>query len=146
MDVPYIMSYNSDSDHSDDDIATLSITEAEIQRKTEAHKPTKRIEFSSEKERQQKLAKSKSPTELTIAHAKHSSSRTLKLSERLKNNLYNDPHRGRDDDDNTDYCPSPVGSSLVGHTGHSTDELVRDTPARVADGHRLRGFTRLLSA
>ncbi len=68
------------------------------------------------------------------------------LSDHQKNNLYNKPEGREDEDDNVDYFPSPVGSSLVGHTGHSTDELVRNSPAQIADGYPLRGFRRLLSA
>ncbi|KAI3337866.1 hypothetical protein F4824DRAFT_509864 [Ustulina deusta] len=141
-----IVSYDSDSDHSDGDIATPSITEVEVRECAEVNKPIRRIEFSSEKEQRQKFVKSKLCTELTIAHAEHSSSHMAELSDHQKNNLYNKPEGREDEDDNVDYFPSPVGSSLVGHTGHSTDELVRNSPAQIADGYPLRGFRRLLSA
>ncbi|KAI0969997.1 hypothetical protein F4678DRAFT_144805 [Xylaria arbuscula] len=142
-----IVSLNSDSDHSDVDIATPSVIEVEEKKEAEADvKPTKRIEFSSELEQQQELGKLSSPTDLTIVHAKHANIRTTELATRPNNNLYDESEIGQDEDDVDCYFTSPVGSSLIGHTGHSADELVLSTPTRTATGHRLRSFMRLLSA
>ncbi|KAI1304697.1 hypothetical protein F5Y03DRAFT_165596 [Xylaria venustula] len=142
-----IVSLNSDSDHSDVDIATPGVIEVEEKKETEAAvKPTKRIEFSSELEQQQEIEISSSPTDLRIYRAEHPNTRMTELATRPNNNLYDEPEIGQDEDD-VDYCfSSPVSSSLIGHTGHSADELVPSTLTRTAIGHRFRGFTRLLSA
>ncbi|TGJ82725.1 hypothetical protein E0Z10_g6038 [Xylaria hypoxylon] len=144
-DLAFAVSYNSDSDHIDDDAATPSITEADAEKGVEGNTPTKQIEFSSEQEQQQKFANSKSHTEPSIAHLEHSSSCMAELSDRQQNNLYNEPRSGQDDDNDVYYSPSPVGSSIIGHTGHSTDNLIQNTPARLTDGNRLRRFMRLSS-
>ncbi|KAJ8129199.1 hypothetical protein O1611_g4433 [Lasiodiplodia mahajangana] len=123
-----IVSYKSDSDHSDGDIPTAA--EAGVQKGTKAMKTTKRIEFSSEKERQEKSAKLKASVK----------SSTAELLGCQKGNIYNQ----RDDGDNdTDYSPLPIGSSLIGHTGHSEDGLLKNPLARgsvatTANDHCLR--------
>ncbi|KAI0815695.1 hypothetical protein GGR55DRAFT_699545 [Xylaria sp. FL0064] len=134
-----IVSYNSDSDHSDVGAAVPIITELDVEEDTEAIKPTQRIEFSSEEEQEQKkFAKSRSPTELTVPHVQHPVSRIYELPDDHNDNLYDE-----DDYDVEYYFASPIGSSLIGHTGHSADELVRDS---TPDTHRPRGLLRLLSA
>lgn len=70
------------------------------------------------------------------------------LSDCQKNDVYAQHDDGHGDTDD-DYFPSPIGSSLIGHTGHSADDLFRQNPARrvatTASDHRLRRFTRLPS-
>ncbi|KAI1350147.1 hypothetical protein F5Y01DRAFT_326663 [Xylaria sp. FL0043] len=135
-----IVSYNSDSDHSDVDAAVPIITELDVEEDTEAIKLTPRIEFSSEGEQERKkFAKPRSPTELTVPHVQHPVGRIYELPDDYNENLYDE-----DDYDVEYYFPSPIGSSLIGHTGHSADELVRNTTP--PDTHRPRGLLRLLSA
>ncbi|RWA13419.1 hypothetical protein EKO27_g1673 [Xylaria grammica] len=141
-DLAFAVSYNSDSDHSHSGTATLSITEADAEKDVEDYTPTKKIEFSDEEEQQQKFANSKSHIEPFVAHPKHSSNLIAGLLDRQQDNMYNESHSGQNVDDDVDY-PSPVGSSLIGHTGHSAENLVQNTPTRLADGRR---FMRLSSA
>ncbi|KAI0443301.1 hypothetical protein F4803DRAFT_574705 [Xylaria telfairii] len=142
-----IVSCDSDSDYSENNTTTPSIKEAEVEEAvegTEANKPVGRIEFSSEEE-QENWAKSKALTEPSIAYLKHQDRRMTNPST-PERNMYNQPNDGYDDDDDTSYPLSPVGSSLIGHTGHSVDELDDYTPAISASGHRLRRFMWLPSA
>ncbi|KAI8947145.1 hypothetical protein F4801DRAFT_595818 [Xylaria longipes] len=152
-----IVSYHSDSDHSDNDTATISIEGPEVEEvvekaveRTEANKAIERIEFSSEEE-QQNSTKPKTLTEPSIAYLEHKGRCIAELSPSQKKNMYNQLDEGQDDDDGADYPPSPIGSSLIGHTGHSVDELenytfAREGPATTANGHRLRRFLQLSSA
>lgn len=130
-----IVSYYSDSDSecSDSEIAVANNKEARIQKtaKTiEAKKPARQIEFSSEKERQQRSATSKTSTSLTVAYPERFGNRIAKLPDCQKNNKYNKNGGEHDDDSENDYFLSPIGSSLIGHTGHSADDLLRDTSTR----------------
>ncbi|KAI1755076.1 hypothetical protein F4782DRAFT_432373 [Xylaria castorea] len=145
-----IVSYYSDSDHSDNDTATPSIKEAEVQEDvegTKANKPIERIEFSSEEE-QQNSAKAKTLTELPVAYREHRDRHKVEPSPSQRNNMYNQPEDGQDDDDGVDWPPSPIGSSLMGHTGHSVDgrENYASAQEGPANGHRLRRFMWLPSA
>ncbi|KAI0489604.1 hypothetical protein F4859DRAFT_523540 [Xylaria cf. heliscus] len=143
-----IVSYHSDSDYSDNNTATPSIKEAEVEDAVEgtgSNKPIERIEFSSEVE-QQNFTRSKALTEPSIAHHEHQDRCMAEISPSQKNNMYNQPDDGQDDDDYADYPPSPIGSSLIGHTGHSVDEFENHASARedsATNGHRLRRFLRL---
>ncbi|KAI0430989.1 hypothetical protein F5Y09DRAFT_211904 [Xylaria sp. FL1042] len=142
-----IVSYNSDSGHSDVDIVTPIITGFDVEQDIEAPKPTPRIEFSSEVEQEQRFAKSRFRPELTVPRAQPSTSRIVELPDSpTKNTLYYEPEHGlyEDDYDVENYFPSPVGSSLVGHTGHSAEELVRDNTPADDDDNRPRGLLRLL--
>ena len=72
------------------------------------------------------------------------------MSKNTKMNLYNKLDGAQDeyfsDNDTVAYDSSPISSSLLGHTGHSTDELVRSNPPspdRVADSRRSTGFYQL---
>ncbi|KAI0453684.1 hypothetical protein F5B21DRAFT_505144 [Xylaria acuta] len=143
-----IVSYYSDSDHSDNYTATPSIKEAGVEEAVEgmgANKPIERIEFSSEEE-QQNFAKSKTPTTPSIAYLKHQGRRMAELSPSQKNNLYNQPDDGQEVDDDADYPQSPIGSSLIGHTGHSVNEHENYTSVCTTNSHRLRRLIRLPSA
>ncbi|KAI3331903.1 hypothetical protein HD806DRAFT_478652 [Xylariaceae sp. AK1471] len=133
-----IVSYDSDSD-----------AEGTESRGTARAAEAKQIEFSSEIDQHQKSATLHSPTDL-IAHPEHSSGGSKpEPPHPRKNNLYNQIHDGQDDDNDVDFFPSPVGSSLVGHTGHSADDLVirstraQDNSATITSGHRRRRLKRL---
>ncbi|KAI0526075.1 hypothetical protein F5B22DRAFT_267748 [Xylaria bambusicola] len=149
-----IVSYNSDdSDNDHDHVATPSAIDSEPDEDVTAadkQKHTKHIEFSSEEEQ---IAKSKLPTELTVARVRNRNNhRMTERKNTNKNNMYNipdgaqDEERNNEEDDVVKYDSSPIGSSLLGHTGHSMDDLdVRNTPPPpalpdrpVTDGSRLR--------
>ncbi|KAK5628206.1 hypothetical protein RRF57_003921 [Xylaria bambusicola] len=151
-----IVSYNSnDSDHVHGGVATPSAIDSEPDgdvMMADKQKHAKHIEFSSEEEQQQKIVKSKLPTELTVARIRHCSSNHMtdrKNTDKKMKALYHGPDGAQDEDNNkkadevVDYDSSPIGSSLLGHTGHSTDEfVVRNTPPSsdglVANSSRLR--------
>ncbi|KAI0545722.1 hypothetical protein F4679DRAFT_588182 [Xylaria curta] len=146
-----IVSCNSDLEHSDNDTTAPSVKEAEVQDDvvgTETNKSIERIEFSSEEE-QQNSARLKTLPDSSIAY--HERQETIKLPPTLRNIMDNQPEHGPDDDNDVDCPSSPIGSSLVGHTGHSVDGLENHTsaqegPATTVDGHRLRRFVWLPSA
>jgi DnaJ-class molecular chaperone len=102
-----------------------------------------RVEFSSEKQRRERSAELNNATEPFIPSC------VAVLSDRQKNNVYDQQDDGHDDT-NADYFTSPVGSSLIGHTGHSADDLFGNKPARgvatTANDHRPRRFGWLPSA
>ncbi|KAI0196202.1 hypothetical protein EV127DRAFT_404145 [Xylaria flabelliformis] len=147
-----IVSCNSDSDHSDNDTTTPSVKEAEVQNDvdgTEANKSIERIEFSSEEERQNS-ARLKTLADSSIAHHEHQD-KSIKLPLTQSNNMNNQLENGQDDDDDVDWPPSPIGSSLVGHTGHSVDGLqnhasIQEGSATTRNCHHLRRFAWLPSA
>ncbi|KAI0404940.1 hypothetical protein F4802DRAFT_615145 [Xylaria palmicola] len=124
-----IVSYNSDSEGDEDTtpfIAKGAGTRENIEH-AEVSKPMRQIEFSSEKDQEQKAAERKTLGELDVPRYKHSESTTTLLSY-PRNNMNQQTDRRRedeqDDDSNSDYFLMSVTSSLVGHTGHSVDGFV----------------------
>jgi hypothetical protein len=78
-----------------------------------------------------------------------------KFSATRKNKLYdhadNEEDNGCVDDEEISFSPSTIGSSLVGHTGHSADELVlytnaQELAATTRSGHLRHPYMRLPSA
>ncbi|KAI0204719.1 hypothetical protein F4808DRAFT_474097 [Astrocystis sublimbata] len=166
-----IVSCHSDSDHSDDNCtATPSIKEAEVHDDVEDTEVEKRIErigtanvllgmellltvgveFSSEEELQI-TAETRKQNKLFAVNGEHGGSRRSADSLSKSSGIYDQSNDEKDEDDFADYHPSPIGSSLIGHTGHSMDELGERTRAQgeattTANGYRLRPLKRLLSA
>ncbi|KAI0109648.1 hypothetical protein GGR51DRAFT_569912 [Nemania sp. FL0031] len=135
-----IVSYNSDSGDCEGDGETTIPTTKGVGGKKHAKQilakdAAKRIEFSSEKEQQEKSSRLKAPLKSSL----------VKLPGYQRDNIH-----GQQDvqDDDTDYFPLPIGSSLVGHTGHSQDGLLKNPPAlgdvaTTANDHCLRRLGRL---
>ncbi|GAP90312.2 hypothetical protein SAMD00023353_4600620 [Rosellinia necatrix] len=151
-DLAFAMSYYSDSD-SDCNTAAPNTEGAETERGadgTVSSKPIERIEFASEKEQEEKSTNLHPSTELSAAYFEPSNRLTADLLNHQKNHMHNQLDDGQDDDDYVEYPPSPIGSSLIGHTGHSMEDIVihstaRDRPATITDGHHIRPFMRLPS-
>ncbi|KAJ2994030.1 hypothetical protein NUW58_g1659 [Xylaria curta] len=152
-----IVSYNSDSDDGGNDTAAAGTREAKLGKNVEdvgAIKPTRRLEYSSEEERQQKITTSKSRNESSTAYLEHSdrciakNPRSLSPRKKMNNEVYNEYGGNQVDDNDVDSFPSPILSSLIGHTGHSVDDLeeeyvpVYQGPATTAKHHRMRRFLR----
>ncbi|KAI1744289.1 hypothetical protein F4680DRAFT_444318 [Xylaria scruposa] len=141
-----IVSCNSDSELSDNDTTTPSVKEAEVQDDVEVTKTNnsiERIEFSSEEERQNS-ARLKTLTDSAITYHEHQD-HMVELPPTQRNNMDTQPENGQDDDNDVDCPSSPIGSSLVGHTGHSVDGLENHTsaqegPTTTINSHRLRRF------
>jgi len=115
------------------------------------------VEFSSEIERQLKTEAPHTPAKPMSVHSNHltgDAGSNLKFSTPRKNELYdhtdNKENSGGIHDEEIGYSPSTIGSSLVGHTGHSADELVlypnAQKPAATGSGHLHHPYTRLPSA
>ncbi|KAI1814608.1 hypothetical protein GGS20DRAFT_585313 [Poronia punctata] len=91
--------------------STMSIVSYDSDSESQSGEPSgpavaaRQIEFSSESERRSKLGTSRTP-DAAFEGTKSDSC-----------------------DNESTYCPSPVGSSMVGHTGHSTDDFVRSRNA-----------------
>ncbi|KAI1819744.1 hypothetical protein F4861DRAFT_546438 [Xylaria intraflava] len=144
-----IVTYDSDSDHSDSDASTVGIQEARMAHSIQSAEdtPVKQIEFASENDQKLKSAMSSTLTEsFGGAYPRHSDGSKTKP----RQILYPISDDGQSDDVDMDYSPSPAKSSLVGHTGHSSDDIVMHSSARgglttTATGLGSR-FMRLISA
>ncbi|KAI1435061.1 hypothetical protein GGR50DRAFT_353125 [Xylaria sp. CBS 124048] len=124
-----IMSYNSDPDHSDGDTPTVG---AKV-RKTIGdvrEKPARQIELSNGNERNVKFAMSNSLTEPFEGTDSQDSSRgNTKLPEQGRI-LYEISGDEESDGMAIECLPSPPESSLLGHTGYSSEDLATDRRTR----------------
>ncbi|KAI2628321.1 hypothetical protein GGS21DRAFT_527384 [Xylaria nigripes] len=168
-----IVSYDSEADDSDSDTSTIELERVEARKTIEGVKaqPVRQIgirqvfyddifhwltmyaEFSCEQEQNLENEKLKSPAESSRgAHnTPRSNGNQAILPETPGRILYSLSDDGQEDLDDVEDITSDVGSSLLGHTGHSSVNLALDTPARgnlatTANGHAARRFKRLPAA
>ncbi|KAJ3579613.1 hypothetical protein NPX13_g952 [Xylaria arbuscula] len=151
-----IVSLNSDSDFGDGDVATPDVSDSEPEEEEKdvmADKSPRQLEFSSEIEQQKRTASSSAPdTELTVARRPRpdNTNSTTKLpvresgqkKNRSRYNMYNNNNNNNNldgaqdgqcsDNDTVYYDSSPISSSLLGHTGHSIEDIVENMLENIA--------------
>ncbi|KAI8629361.1 hypothetical protein F5Y19DRAFT_475350 [Xylariaceae sp. FL1651] len=146
-----IVSCESDTDCSDSNFVSSSGDGYPVEGTAGSNegKPAERIEFSSENDRRQKTVASCPTSEVFVSYSGYLNGDLARASGCWKNNPYNkqDNDNGDYNDDDADNLPSPVGSSLIAHTGHSADDLrsggVQKSLSVTNDGNRFSRFMRL---